>query len=165
VEAEIRKRAGELIFGVDGETLEEVVGAELHRRGWRVVVIDQGAGGLVIERLAAAASSVFAGGVILGEIVTPSALGATLSSSESGEKRACEMASRVREWVRAEVGLAILIEEVQQRPAEPAFKAFVACLNNDKGLTSKDYQLGGDLASVRVRVATLSLDFLRRSLK
>src|SRR5262249_60274078 len=34
VEAEIRRRLGDLIFGVDAETLEEEVAAGLRTRGW-----------------------------------------------------------------------------------------------------------------------------------
>ena len=66
VEAQIRERLGDLIFGADNETLESVISAQARRVGARVAVAESGSGGVVAERLAAGIGEGFAGGVVLG---------------------------------------------------------------------------------------------------
>jgi nicotinamide-nucleotide amidase len=42
---------GDVVFSVDGRSLEAVVGARLHERGWRIAVAESCTGGLVLGRL------------------------------------------------------------------------------------------------------------------
>lgn len=51
VEAEIRRRLGDVIFGVDGETLEGVVCDLLAKRGLTLAVVDSVTGGQVADQL------------------------------------------------------------------------------------------------------------------
>jgi len=51
LEAEIRKRVGDFIFGVEEDTLAEVVGRLLQQRGLRLALVDTVAGGLLARRL------------------------------------------------------------------------------------------------------------------
>jgi len=67
VEAAIRERLGESVFGADADTLEAVVLAELGRRGATLAVLESGSGGRLAGKLAAAdlGAGVFAGGRII----------------------------------------------------------------------------------------------------
>lgn len=164
VEAEIRRRAGDLVFGVDGETLEGVVGVRLAQFGWTVSVVDLGAGGLVATRLCEGAPREFSGGVVLGEGVAPETLGLTLTGSETGEEKASKLANGIREWGRTQVGLAVLLEDPPQQPNDlHAARALIACSLQGQ-VSFKEYKLGGDLSSIRLRASTLALDLVRKAL-
>jgi nicotinamide-nucleotide amidase len=67
VEAEVRSRLGDLVFAVDGETVEQIVIDGLADAGWRVSTVEDATLGMVGGRLAAADNaSVFAGALIIG---------------------------------------------------------------------------------------------------
>jgi nicotinamide-nucleotide amidase len=67
VEAEVRDRLGDLVFAVDGETVEQIVLDRLSEADWTVATVENATLGLVGGRLAASdISSLFAGGVIVG---------------------------------------------------------------------------------------------------
>ena len=51
VEAEIRRRLGKWIYGVDGETLEGVVVQQMREQGLTLVVVESGSHGELIRRL------------------------------------------------------------------------------------------------------------------
>ncbi len=51
LEAEIRRRLGKHIFGVDETTLEEAVGARLRERGWTLALAESCTGGLISKRI------------------------------------------------------------------------------------------------------------------
>ena len=51
VEAEVRSRLGDTVFGADRESLEGVVAARLADQGQRLALVEIGTGGLVSERL------------------------------------------------------------------------------------------------------------------
>jgi nicotinamide-nucleotide amidase len=163
VEAEIRRRAGDLIFGVDGETLEGVISARLRTLGWKVSVVDQGTGGLVAMRLTDGAPKEFGGAVVFGESVGPHSLGISLSRSQTGEEKARALAHGVLKFGESQMGLAILVEKTSPED-QHAYQALIACAIESE-VFSREYKLGGDLNIVRIRAATLALDLLRKTIK
>ncbi|MCL4515104.1 MAG: competence/damage-inducible protein A [Firmicutes bacterium] len=66
VEARLRERLGEAVFGVDEETLEEVVGRLLRQRRLTLAVAESCTGGLVAHRLTniPGSSDYFRGGIV-----------------------------------------------------------------------------------------------------
>jgi len=66
VEAEIRKRLGQAVYGVDDETLELVIVRELARRRQFVSIAESCTGGLIAERVTsiAGSSEVFRTGIV-----------------------------------------------------------------------------------------------------
>ncbi|MGH8915211.1 MAG: molybdopterin-binding protein [Acidimicrobiia bacterium] len=68
IEDEIRARLGDVVFGVDDQTVESIVIDRLAGRGWRVATIEKATLGQVGARIAAADESgrVFAGSIIVG---------------------------------------------------------------------------------------------------
>jgi nicotinamide-nucleotide amidase len=65
-ETKVRELVGDLVFGLDGETMESVVLGLLQERGWTLGVAESVTGGLVGGRITnvPGSSSVFRGGVI-----------------------------------------------------------------------------------------------------
>lgn len=161
VEAEIRRRLGDLIFGVDHETLEGVVEWQIERFGGRVALVELGTAGVVAERLGAGASKVFAGGMVLGVPHGTRWLGTHLPADAAPEEKARRLARAIRQWGSVEVGAATVLEEVpESRPQTVAVGIAVSLERLEEGRT---YTFGGDLPSIRVRTATLTLDLLRRT--
>jgi competence/damage-inducible protein CinA-like protein len=56
VEAEARERLGEIVFGVDEDTLEEVTLTTVAKRGWTLTAIESGLGGLLARKIPNTAS-------------------------------------------------------------------------------------------------------------
>jgi nicotinamide-nucleotide amidase len=162
VEAEVRQRLGDLIFGVDDETLEGVVGRQLERFGGRVAVVELGTAGTVVGRLTDGASRMFAGGMVLGSVEATRWLDTELPEAATPEDKARLLARAVRQRRGVEVGAASVLEEVREsRPPTVAVGLAVSLEEREDG---RAYTFGGDLPSIRVRTATLTLDLLRRTL-
>lgn len=108
-EAELRSELGDLVFGVDDESMERVVLGLLRVRGWSLGVAESVTGGLVAARLVdvPGASEVFRGGVVTyATDVKRSLLGVGATKVVSGEC-AVEMAEGVRRLVGSDVGLSV----------------------------------------------------------
>ncbi len=114
VEKKIRRRLGNLVFGADNETLEEVVGKLLKKRGLTLSTAESCTGGLVGHRLTevAGSSDYFLGGVVsYSNNVKTAALGVpaplikkhgAVSSQAAGA-----MADGVRRMTGSDLGLAL----------------------------------------------------------
>jgi nicotinamide-nucleotide amidase len=161
VEAEIRQRLGDVVFGVDAETLESVIARALRSTEARVAVAELGSAGAVAERLALDAPEVFAGGAILISRHDASRIGTTLPPEGGPEVTAGILATAVRKWSGAAVGLATYFEDVAG--ADPPVTLVAIAVSRDGQTERRQHRLGGDLPSLRIRAATLALDLLRRA--
>ena len=108
-EREVRAVLGDLVFGIDEETMESAVIARLAQRGWTLGVAESVTGGLVGARLVnvPGASEVFRG--TIGSYATDvkrRVLGVTAESVVS-EEAAAQMAEGARRVLSADVGIAI----------------------------------------------------------
>jgi len=65
VEATLRERLGDSIYGVDGETLEAAALTNLADMGWNLVVVEAGLSGRLTQRLADSGGRGFLGGEVL----------------------------------------------------------------------------------------------------
>jgi nicotinamide-nucleotide amidase len=108
-ERELRSVLGDLVFGVDDETMESVLLERLRKRGWTLGVAESLTGGLVGARLADApgASDTFRGSVAsYATDVKRAVLGVTAEQVVS-EECARQMASGARQVLGADVGIAV----------------------------------------------------------
>ncbi len=66
VEAELRRRLGPLVFGVDDDTIESVLVRRLEERGWKLVTAESATGGRIAARVTSVpgSSRVFRGSVV-----------------------------------------------------------------------------------------------------
>ncbi len=107
-ERALRALLGDLVFGVDEETMEHAVASELLAAGWTLGVAESYTGGLVGARLVGepGASRWFAGGVVTyGAGTKQHVLGLDPGPVVSASAAAA-MAAAVREVIGADVGLA-----------------------------------------------------------
>jgi nicotinamide-nucleotide amidase len=108
-ERELRKILGDLVFGVDDETMEHAVLARLKERGWTLGVAESVTGGLIGARIAnvPGASDTFRGTIgAYATDVKRSILGVTAELVVS-EESARQMAEGARRVLGADVGIAV----------------------------------------------------------
>jgi len=110
-ESDLRAVLGDYIWGVDEETLENVVGQSLVSQGLTLAVAESFTGGLLAYTLVMApeSSSFFKGGIIItaDDIKTAWGLKPELSSGRVGAETAAKMASLVRARLEADIGIGI----------------------------------------------------------
>jgi nicotinamide-nucleotide amidase len=108
-EKELRAILGDLVFGVDDETMEDAVVSRLRARGWTLGVAESVTGGLIGARLVnvAGASEVFRGTIgCYATDVKRSLLDVTASPVVS-EEAARQMAVGAQRVLGADVGIAV----------------------------------------------------------
>ena len=108
-EAELRRIIGDLVFGVDDETMEYAVLARLRERGWSLGVAESVTGGLIGARIAnvPGASDTFRGTIgAYATDVKRSVLGVTAELVVS-EESAIQMAVGAQRVLGADVGIAV----------------------------------------------------------
>ncbi len=157
VEAEIRARLGDLIFGVDTETLEGVVASGLLARNWTVGLLEAGTGGLVAERLTGIPGSAER----VHGLVTASEAGARRLGLADGT--AAELAEAARNWAKADLAATVIMGPPEGEGARLIYPTWVGVATPGR-MAQHDYRFGGDLAQVRVRACVMTLDRLRRVL-
>jgi nicotinamide-nucleotide amidase len=157
VEAEIRARLGDVVFGVDGDTLEGVVGALLCERDLTLALVEAGTGGLIAERL----SSLPAVAPRVQGLIAPADLAAR--RLEARGEAADDLARAAMAWAKADVGAAVVLGSVEGDGASPVHPGCIAVVTGPAA-GSLDVRLGGDFRQVRTRAQVMTLDRLRRVL-
>lgn len=163
---------GPSVVSVDGRSIEEVVGAMLLERGWRIGVAESCTGGLVAGRLTdvPGSSSWFLGAVVAyaNEVKTetlgvPAALLAEHGAVSEPVGRA--MAEGARRHLHTEVGVAItgIAGPTGGTPQKPVGTVVIAVATN-AGSSARTVQLPGDRQVVRQHAVIAALDAVRRAL-
>ena len=143
VEAAIRQRLGEAIYGIDDESLEAAALSAVEHRGWRLVVAECGTGGALAAGLSQR-SDAFAGGKILPQVEGVEDLEQTLTQVQKDHS--------------AEIGLGLTIRKEAER-----FLA-VLLLRTPQGEVRKKRYYGGPPAYAAKWAVSAALDLLRRRL-
>jgi len=108
-DAAVRSELGTLVFGVDKQSMEQVVLEMCSERGLTLAVAEEVTGGLMARRLSAtlAGRGVFRGGVTIGDDSHPERwLRMDPDSARDGDHRALAMAAGVARLLGADLGLA-----------------------------------------------------------
>jgi nicotinamide-nucleotide amidase len=167
VRALIEEKLGDIIFGVDDETMEDVVARQLVERGFTLAVAESVTGGLIASRLVgvAGASKWFRGGVVsYASEVKFDLLNVPVGPVVSADA-AEAMASGVRTLLKADVGLSVTgVAGPEEQDAQPAGTVFVGLSLGD-GVQHAALHLPGDRPRVRAYSAISALDVLRRALE
>jgi nicotinamide-nucleotide amidase len=162
VEAEIRKRLGDAVFGADGDTLEGEIGRRLTALGTKVAVVEVGTAGAATERLAAAIPTRFAGSMVMTHANSEGPLRVDAGRDATPLGRAQALALAAMKWAGVDVGAASFVEPVLDS-SPPVSRAALGVAVRGQ-LSGHEHTLGGDAASQRIRAATLLLDEIRRAL-
>ncbi len=165
-EQPVRERLGDLVFGVDDETMESVVLDECRRRGLTLAVAESVTGGLVGGRLTAVpgSSEVFVGGVISYATAVKTDLLGVAEGPVVTESAAAQMAVGVRRVMAADVGLALTgVAGPADQDGCPPGTLFVG-IATDAGETVREVRLPGLREQMRQFSVITALGFLRAEL-
>jgi nicotinamide-nucleotide amidase len=167
-EQKVRAAIGDIVFGVDDDTMESVVLQMLRERGLTLGLAESVTGGLVSGRLTniAGASDVLRGGVVsYASEVKFDVLGVTNGPVVSPEA-AIEMAVGAQRVLGADVGLSLtgVAGPAEQEGQRPGTLCIGVALPN--GVTASSVvQLPGARDQMRQLSVISALDFLRRQLR
>jgi nicotinamide-nucleotide amidase len=166
VEHLIRAELGDLVFGLDGDTMESVVLSEMRQRGLTLGLAESVTGGLVSARLTGipGASDVLRGSIVsYATDVKYDVLGVG-DGPVVNEKAALEMAEGARRVLGSDVGLALTgVAGPSEQDGMPVGTLCVGIVDRD-GSTSTTLRLPGDREQMRQFSVISSLDVLRRRL-
>jgi len=163
----IEAHLGDIVFGIDEETMEHAVAAQLVARGLTFGVAESLTGGLIASRLVnvPGASTWFRGGVVAyHEQVKFDLLGVPVGPVVT-EAAAVAMAQGICRSTGSDVGLGItgVAGPDDQEGVAPG-TIFVGLALPDGATSSREMRLPGDRDRVRQYGAISALDLLRRTL-
>jgi nicotinamide-nucleotide amidase len=165
-EAEVRAEVGDLIFGVDGDTMESIVLQLLRERGLSLGLAESVTGGLVAARLTSVpgASDVLRGCIVsYARDVKYDLLGVPVGPVVSSEAAAA-MAAGARRVLQADIGLALTgVAGPAEQDGQPVGTLFIA-LDDGRGGVLASARLPGQREQMRQFSVISSLDLLRRHL-
>lgn len=172
LEAEIRRRLGDHIYGVDDESLEVLVGRMLREAALTLAVAESCTGGLIGHRLTNVPGS---SDYFLASLVTYSdrAKASLLNVPEETIHRhgavsaevARAMAEGVRDACGADIGLSVtgIAGPTGATPAKPVGLTYVGLAGAGE-TTAEEHRLRGNRAMVKERAAQVALYLLYRTL-
>lgn len=171
VEAEIRRRLGHRVFGVDEETIEVIVLRLLEERGWTVGTAESATGGMVASRITSVpgASKVFAGSVVTyTNALKEQLLGVEPALVDRHGVVSRPVAEAMAEGARALLGVDCAIGVTGSAGPEPLEQprgTLVIAVATPDGTASRSLVFPGDRERVRVFGSTAALHWLRLSLQ
>ena len=167
VEERIRDIVGEIVFGIDDETMELVVLRALRDRGWSLGLAESVTGGLVAGRITAVpgASDVFRGSIVsYASEVKFDVLGVPEGPVVS-EDAAAAMAGGARRVLGADVGLALTgVAGPTEQDGMPVGTLCIAIALADGRSVTRTLRLPGQRDQMRQMSVITALDLLRRQL-
>lgn len=173
MEAQIRARAGEHIFGVDDETMAAVVLRELQARGLTLGIAESLTGGVLSALLTdvPGASEVFSGGVVA---YSPRAkitlLGVPVKLAARADAVSAPTAAFMAEGAamaaNSDIGLSTTGEAgPNSQSGAPVGTVFIGLAQHYKETQTLERSFSGDRDTIRRRAALSALDVLRRHLQ
>jgi nicotinamide-nucleotide amidase len=160
----LRDELGDLIFGVDDETMESVVSDLLRQKGWTLGLAESLTGGLVGSRISDApgSSEIFKGSIVsYATEVKRSVLGVTAEQVVSAEC-AIQMAEGARRVLGADVGLAVTgVAGPTEQEGQPVGTVFFGIALPGQEPEALRANLPGDRLRIR-QFSTISLLNLAR---
>ncbi len=165
-EREVRLLLGSLVFGVDHETMEGVVGSLLSRHGLSLGLAESLTGGLVASRLVSVpgASAWFRGSVVAYDSAVKHEVLGVPEGPVVSEAAAGAMAEAAARVLGADVGLGLTgVAGPDSQEGAASGTVFVG-LTIDASTEVTRLDLPGDRERVRQYAAMAALDLLRRCL-
>jgi nicotinamide-nucleotide amidase len=162
---QLRAILGDLVFGVDDETIEHAVITALARRGWTLAVAESLTGGLVQHRVVdvPGASTTFRGGVVAYTLEAKQALLGVTATDPVSEECAIQMADGVRRVLGADVGLATTgVAGPTEHAGHPVGTVVVGLALPDRPTEAVVLQMPGDRDRIRSFTAITAANLLRQ---
>jgi nicotinamide-nucleotide amidase len=172
MEKKLRKRLGDVVYGIEAQKLEDVVAAMLAKRGLNVAIVEVNTQGLIAQRLESASQDrpILRASYVVGRpedaVEIASSLGSLIEKyGLISAHVATATAECLREMTKADIGLAVFgsMEEEQGLFADSAGETHIA-LSTAEGTAQRTYKYGGSSELVKSWVSNAALDIVRRSL-
>lgn len=166
-ETRLRSEIGDVIFGVDSDTMESVVLAMLDERGMTLALAESVTGGLVSGRLTGVpgASKVFRGAVVSYASEVKFDLLDVDEGPVVSEEAARQMAEGARRVLNADVGLALTgVAGPDEQDGRPVGTLCIAVAMSDGRAVSTTAMLPGQRDQMRQLSVITALSFLRQTL-
>jgi nicotinamide-nucleotide amidase len=170
LEAAVKERLGQLVFGTDAETIEEIVLGLARDRGWTLATAESATGGMVASRLTKipGASEVFRGAIVAyHEDIKRMNLAVTAEMIEAhgvvSEPVAIAMADGVAEMLGADVAVSVTGSAGPDPQERPVGTMVIAVHTPDKTM-ARTLSLPGDRERVRTYTTTGALHLARLAL-
>lgn len=165
-DAGVREELGDLVFGVDDETMEHAIGSLLMERGWTLGLAESVTGGLVASRIVSVpgASRWFRGSVVSYASQVKHDLLDVAEGPVVSESAAAEMASGARRVLGSDVGLSVTgVAGPDEQDGQPVGTVFLG-MDIDGDVDVRRIQLPGDRDRIRQFACITLLDALRHRL-
>jgi nicotinamide-nucleotide amidase len=171
-DAVIRERLGDAVYGVDGQELEEVVGALLKQRRLRLAVAESCTGGMIGARITniAGSSEYFERGVVVySDLAKTEILSVPRDLIERhgavSKKVAEAMARGIQQAAHTDLGLAVTGIAgpgggTEKKPVGLVYTALASA----QGVKITEHRFPGTREQVRIRASQMALDMVRRHL-
>lgn len=167
-EVKVRQAVGDIIFGVDGDSMESVVIDLLRSRGLTLGLAESVTGGLVAGRLTSipGASEVFRGAVVSYSSEVKVDLLGIAPGPVVSEAAAVAMARGARKVLGSDIGLALTgVAGPTEQDGQPVGTLCVGLAREDGTTQARTIHLPGDRDLMRQLSVISALDVLRRSLR
>jgi nicotinamide-nucleotide amidase len=170
LEAAVRLRLGDRVFGVDEQTIEQIIHTNLLRRGWTIATAESATAGLVASRLTSipGSSETFRGSIgAYAADIKVSLLGVPVSVIEEkgivSEDTALAMAHGALSLLGADVAVAVT---GSAGPTALEVEAGTMCVAvvTPTGERARTFRMPGDRERVRTYTATAALHQVRLAL-
>jgi len=171
MEAKVRERLGDAIYGVGEETLEEVVARMLAQRGLRIAIVETNTGGLIARRLASApqGQQVLAASIVVRSSAEACEILSLGDEEVAGGLVQAQVATLIAEKARlmrsADLSLAVVgsMEAEETIYAADTGVSFAA-LSGEGSTVHRRLRYGGTSELARQWVSTHALDLVRKYL-
>lgn len=170
VEAEVRKRLGDFVFGADDETIEQLIHDRLLERGWHIGSAESATGGLIARRLTmiGGTSATFRGSIVAyATDLKKSLLDVDEEFIEEfgvvSEETASAMARGARLALDVEVAVAVTGSAGPEPMEKPVGTMIVAVATPTVEIV-KTFVMPGDRERVRAYTSTAALHLVRTAL-
>ena len=171
VEAEVRRRLGDRVFGADEETIEKVIHESLLERGWTIGSAESATGGLIARRLTmlGGTSATFRGSIVayatdLKQSVLAVDPEVIAEHGVVSEETAALMARGARGVLGVDVSVAVTGSAGPDPLEKPVGTMIVAVVTPSIELV-KTFAMPGDRERIRAYTATAALHLVRSALE
>jgi nicotinamide-nucleotide amidase len=171
-ESMIRERLGDAVYGVNGQELEEVVGALLKQRRLTIAVAESCTGGLIGGRITsiAGSSEYFERGVVVySDLAKTEMLGVPKKVIERHGAVSSEVVAAMAQGIRrnAHTDLGLAVTGVagpgggsEKKPVGLVYTALASA----QGVKTAEHNFLGEREQVRIKASQMALDMVRRHL-
>jgi nicotinamide-nucleotide amidase len=163
----LRAVLGEIVFGVDDETMEHAIGQLLGEHEWSLAVAESMTGGLVASRIVDTpeASTWFKGGVVTYASEVKFKVLGVREGPVVCEECAIQMAEGVRDLLGTDVGLSVTgVAGPARQEGQPVGTTWLGVAMPDGVSEAIEMRFPGDRQRIRQLAAISLLDLLRRKL-